>query len=66
MSGSTLYHGENNILSMKWDVHIVLDRQTELDLFSASALKQQSTDKHVSEPWHIILIPSQPVFAFTP
>jgi len=32
--------------------------------YSASSLKQQSADRHVN-PGHIILIPSQPVFAFS-
>jgi hypothetical protein len=30
---------------------------------SASSLKQQSADEHVAPLGHIILIPSQPVFA---
>ena len=35
----------------------------ELDLYSASLMKQQSTGKHVAPFEHIILIPSQAVFA---
>jgi hypothetical protein len=38
----------------------------ELDFYSASLLKQQSTDRHVVPLWHIILILSQPVVALTP
>jgi len=34
-----------------------------LDLYSASSLKQQSAGRHVAPLGHIILIPSQPVFA---
>jgi hypothetical protein len=30
-----------------------------LDFYSASSLKQQSTDRHVASLEHIILIPSQ-------
>jgi hypothetical protein len=37
-----------------------------LDIYSASTLKQQSEGRHVSPLEHIILIPSQPVFALTP
>ena len=37
-----------------------------LDFYSASSLKQQSADRHVAPLGHIILIPSQPVFALTP
>jgi len=38
----------------------------EFYLFSANSLKQQSTDRHVAPLVHIILIPSQSVFALTP
>jgi hypothetical protein len=34
-----------------------------LDFYSASSLKQQSAGRHVAPLGHIILIPSQPVFA---
>jgi hypothetical protein len=50
------YHGND-------EVCFVLDQQAELDFYSASSLKQQSADKHVAPLGHIILIPSQPVFA---
>jgi hypothetical protein len=36
-----------------------------LIFYSASSLKQQSTDKHVAPLGHIILIPSQPVFTLS-
>ena len=42
----------------------VLDQHADLDLYSAS--KQQSVGRHVAPLGHIILTPSQPVFAFTP
>ena len=47
-------------------VRFVLDQHAELDFYSASSLKQQSTDRHVALLGHIILIPSQPVFALSP
>jgi hypothetical protein len=42
-----------------------LDQHAELEFFSASSLKQQSSDRHVAPLGHIIPIPSQPVFALT-
>jgi len=48
------------------EIRFVLDQHTELDFYSASSLKQQSVDRHVAPLGHIILIPSQPVFAFSP
>ena len=45
------------------DVFFVLD---ELYLKSASSVKHQSTGRHVTPLWQIILIQSQPVFALTP
>ena len=44
----------------------VLDQHAELDFYSAISLKQQSAGKHVAPLRHIILIPSQPVFAVSP
>jgi len=35
-----------------------------LDFYSSTSLKQQSADRNVAPLGHIILIPSQPVFAF--
>jgi hypothetical protein len=40
------------------EVRFVLDQHAELDLYSASSLKQQSTSRHVAP----LLIPNQPVF----
>ena len=37
-----------------------------LDFYNASSLKQQSACRHVAPLGHIILIPSQPVFAISP
>jgi hypothetical protein len=53
----------------QWDddeVGFVLDKHAELDFYSASPLKQQSAGRHVAPLWHIILIPSQLVFALSP
>ena len=55
-------------VSFQWDdneVRFVLDQQAELDFYSASSPKQQSTGRNVAPLWHIILIPSQPVFALS-
>jgi hypothetical protein len=38
----------------------------QLDFYSASPLKQQYAGRHVAPLGHIILFPSQPVFALTP
>ena len=48
------------------EVRFVLDQHAELDFYSASSLKQQSAGRHVAPLGHIILIPSQPVFALSP
>jgi len=37
-----------------------------VEFYSASSLKHQSACRHVAPLGHIILIPSQPVFALTP
>jgi hypothetical protein len=61
-----LHHGENKLIFNDDDeVHFVLDQHAEMDFYSASSLKQQSTDRHVAALGHIILIPSQPVFALS-
>jgi hypothetical protein len=63
-----LYQGEIKLI-FHWDddgVHFVLEQDAELDLYSASSLKQQSWDRHVAPLVHIILILSQPVFAISP
>ena len=45
---------------------IIRMEHNELDFYSASSLKQQSTNTHVAPLGHIILIQSQPVFALNP
>jgi hypothetical protein len=55
-------------VNSQWDddvVRFVLNQHAELDFYSASSLKQQSMDRHVAPLGHIILIPSQSVFALT-
>jgi len=52
---------------IRWDdVRFALDQQTQLAFYSASSHKQQPASRHVIPLGHIILIPSQPVFALTP
>ena len=56
-------------VNFQWDddeVRFVLDQHAELYVYSASSLRQQSADRHVAPLGHIILIPSQPVFALSP
>ena len=56
-------------VNFQWDeddVCFVLDQHPKLDIYSASSLKQQSADRHVTPLGHIILIPNQPVFALFP
>ena len=56
-------------VNYQWDddeVRFVLDQHAELDFYSASSLKQQSAGRYVAPLGHIILIPSQPVFALSP
>ena len=48
------------------DVCFVLDQHTWYDFYTACSLKPQSKGRHVTTIGHIILIPSQPVFALTP
>ena len=59
-----LYDGENKLIFN--EVRFVRDQHTELDVYSASILKQQSTCRHVAPLGHIILIPRQPVFVLFP
>ena len=63
-----LYHGENKLI-LKLDddeVRFVPDQHADMDFYCASSLKQQSADRYVAPLRHIILIPSQPVFALSP
>jgi hypothetical protein len=56
-------------INFQWnddEVCFVLDQHAELDFYSASSLKQQSTGRHVAPLRYIILIRSQPVFALSP
>jgi len=48
------------------EVCFVQDQHAELDFYSACSLKQQSAGRHIAPLGHIILIPSQPVFALSP
>ena len=55
-------------VNFQWDdkIYFVQDQRDELDFYSAKPLKQQSAGSHVAPLGHIILIPSQSVFALTP
>ena len=56
-------------INFEWnddEVHFVQDQRAYFDFYSARLLKQQSADRHVVPLGHIILIPSQPVFALSP
>jgi hypothetical protein len=67
-----VYHQFSNFseqVDFQWnddEVRFVLDQHAELEFYSASSLKQQSTYRHVLPLGHIILIPSQPVFVLSP
>ena len=53
--------------SMRWWWGPLCSRQTRwVGFYSASSLKQNSTGRHIALLRHIILVPSQPVFALTP
>ena len=55
-------------VNFQWDddeVRFVLDQIVELNAYSAISLKQQSAGRHVAPLGHIILIPSQPIFALS-
>ena len=53
--------------TIQWDeddeVCFVLDQHANLDIYSASSLKKQSTGRHVAPLGHIILILNQSVLA---
>jgi hypothetical protein len=48
------------------EVRFVLDQHARNFIVLDHFLKQRSTDRHVASVGHIILIPSQPVFALSP
>jgi hypothetical protein len=48
------------------EVRFAPDQHAELDFYSALSPKQQSAGRHVAPLGHIILIPSQPIFALSP
>ena len=75
VSAWLLFNANFSVISWREQVHdqwdddevgFVLDQHAELDFYSASPLKQQSAGRHVAPLGHIILIPSQPVFALSP
>ena len=55
-------------VNFQWDddeVRFVLEQHAYLALYIASSLRQQSVDRHVATPGHIILISNQSVFALS-
>ena len=50
---------------MKWWWGSLCSRPAHLDFYSASSLKQRSTGRYIAPLGHIILVPSQPVFALS-
>ena len=55
-------------VAFRWDngmVWFVLDQHAEVNLYSVSSPKQQSADKRVIPPEHIIPIPGEPGFVFS-
>jgi hypothetical protein len=65
-----LFNGNSSIFQLyfQWgddEVRFVLHQHAELDFYSANSMKQQSAYRHVAPLWHIILIPSQPVWSYS-
>ena len=58
-----LYHGEYKLIFNEMMMRSALYQTNTDNLYSASSLTQQSADRHAAPLGHIILIPSQPVFA---
>jgi hypothetical protein len=56
-----LYHDENKLIVNEMTMRSTLYKTNTLSwiFYSASSLKQQSSDRHVSPLLHIILIPNQ-------
>ena len=55
-------------VAFRWDecdINFVLDKHDQLDVYSASSMKQQSTGRHAAPLWHIILILLRQPFALT-
>ena len=48
------------------EIRFVLDQRAELDFYSASSLKQQSSGWHVAPLGHTVMVPRQPVYTLTP
>jgi hypothetical protein len=67
IANSAILHGENKLIFNEMMMRFVLYYTNTLSrIFSGSLLKQQSPDRHIALLGHIIMIPSQPVFAFSP
>ena len=62
------YHGVNKSIlnEMMMRSALFLTNTLGWTFYSVISLKQQSADRHVAPIGHIIMIPIQPVFAFSP
>ena len=63
-----IYSAITWISYIQWDyddVRFVLNQYSEFDFYSGSSFKQKSVGRHVAPLRHIIMIPSQPVFALS-
>ena len=68
LSNSTAIASREQV-NLQWnddEIRFVLDQHASFDFYSANSLKQRSTDRHIAPLGHIIVIPSQPVFALSP
>jgi hypothetical protein len=62
-----LYQDRNKLHSLRWWwFPLCTTSRHWVGFYSARSFKKQSPGKHVAPFVHIILIPSQPVFALTP
>jgi hypothetical protein len=68
VEGSHMYHLIKVVSPVEGGTYdyLQLDQHAELDFYSANSLTQLSVGRHVAPLRHIILIPSQSVFALNP
>jgi hypothetical protein len=65
----TYYISWRQEVTCRWygnDICFALDQHTNMGLYSASSLKQQSEVRQDAPLWHSMPIPSQPIFALAP
>jgi hypothetical protein len=56
----------SSVVNREFEPKLSQTKDYKIGICCFSALKQQSADRHVAPLGHIILIPSQPVFALSP